>query len=56
MCSFTQLSKKFNPKRFEDIIEAIKHKKKLKHFLRVDKIELIKSMNHDWNDLYSTII
>ena len=41
---------------FEDIIEAIKREKKLKHFSRVDKIELIESMNHDWNDLYSTII
>ncbi len=35
--------------------EAIEREKQLKKWRRVWKIELIESINPDWNDLYETI-
>lgn len=36
---------------FNDIESAIKREKQIKGWLRKKKIELIESMNPDWNDL-----
>ena len=41
---------------FEDINEAIYREKKIKHLLRIQKIELIESLNSEWKDLYQTIM
>lgn len=41
---------------FEDITEAIKREKQLKGGSRNKKIELIKSMNPEFRDLYNEII
>ena len=41
---------------FEDISEAIYREKKIKHLLRQQKIELIESMNLEWEDLYESIL
>jgi putative endonuclease len=41
---------------FEDIKEAIYREKKLKHFLRQQKIDLIESINPQWKDLYEKIL
>lgn len=41
---------------FEDINEAIKREKQLKNWHREWKMNLIKSANSDFNDLYSTIV
>ena len=57
--SFT---KKYNLKNlvyyevYSDIQEAIKREKQLKSGNRKKKIELINSMNEDWNDLYGSLI
>jgi putative endonuclease len=40
---------------FEDITEAIYREKKLKHFLRSQKIKLIETLNPEWSDLYEKI-
>jgi putative endonuclease len=40
---------------FDDIEEAIKREKKLKKFLRYEKIALIEKMNPIWQDLTETI-
>lgn len=37
------------------IYEAIKREKRLKKYLRAWKIELIESINLNWNDLYQDI-
>lgn len=39
-----------------DIQEAIVREKRLKHWKRVWKIELIQEMNPHWDDLYGEII
>jgi len=36
-------------------IDAIKREKQIKGWLRKKKIELVKSFNHDWKDLYEEI-
>ncbi len=41
---------------FEDITQAIYREKKLKHFLREKKIELIESINPEWKDLYEDVM
>ena len=41
---------------FNDIKTAIEREKQLKNFSRQKKIDLIKSMNPDWNDLYETLL
>ena len=41
---------------FEDISEAIFREKKLKHFLRKEKIDLIELTNPQWRDLYEDIL
>ena len=41
---------------FEDINEAIYREKKLKHFLRKEKIDLIELTNPQWQDLYEEIL
>lgn len=41
---------------FEDIAEAIYREKKLKHFLRQQKIDLIESTNPEWKDLYKDLV
>ena len=57
--SFT---KKYNLKTlvyyevYEDIEEAIKREKQLKAGNRKKKLELINSMNENWNDLYGSLI
>ena len=57
--SFT---KKYNLKTlvyyevYEDIQEAIKREKQLKAGNRKKKLELINSMNENWNDLYGSLI
>ena len=40
---------------FEDITEAIKREKQIKAGSRKKKIELIESINPNWNDLYNEI-
>ncbi|WP_309498469.1 GIY-YIG nuclease family protein [Sulfurovum sp.] len=40
----------------DDIQEAIAREKQLKSGSRGKKIELIESMNKEWNDLYESII
>jgi len=57
--SFT---KKYNLKTlvyyevYEGIQEAIKREKQLKAGNRKKKLELINSMNENWNDLYGSLI
>jgi putative endonuclease len=41
---------------FDDIVEAIRREKQLKSGSRGKKIELIESMNKEWNDLYESIL
>jgi putative endonuclease len=41
---------------YEDIQEAIKREKQLKAGSRSKKIELINSINENWNDLYDSLI
>ena len=38
------------------ILSAIEREKKIKAGSRKKKLELIESMNNEWNDLYETII
>ncbi len=38
------------------IYDAVRREKQLKHFLRKEKEELIKTMNPSWEDLYSNLI
>lgn len=40
---------------FESIGQAIHREKRLKHWLRAWKINLIEERNPDWRDLYDTI-
>lgn len=40
---------------FEDIREAIYREKKLKHFTRQQKINLIEAQNQQWRDLYEEL-
>ena len=40
---------------FSDIKEAIKREKRLKKYLRKEKLELIENSNPDWKDLYEDI-
>ena len=40
---------------FEDELNAIQREKRLKHWNRKWKIELIEKMNPDWEDLYNQI-
>ena len=41
--------------RFEDINEAIKHEKRMKHWLRNWKKDLIEKYNPEWRDLYNEL-
>lgn len=41
---------------YEDIESAIQREKQIKSGSRKKKIELIESMNPDWNDLYHQIV
>ena len=41
---------------FEDINEAIKREKELKHWKREWKLELIKKFNPEFRDLYSSVV
>lgn len=41
---------------YEDIESAIQREKQIKSGFRKKKIELIESMNPDWNDLYHQIV
>ena len=41
---------------FESAEEAIKQEKRLKKYLRKDKIALIEKENPAWNDLYSSLL
>ena len=41
---------------YKSIADAIGREKKLKHYVREDKIELIEASNPEWQDLYSEII
>jgi putative endonuclease len=41
---------------YDDIINAIAREKLIKGGSRKKKIELIESMNHEWTDLYETIV
>ena len=43
-------------KTFEDILEAIAREKQIKAGSRQKKINLIHSMNPDWNDLYKELM
>ncbi len=40
---------------FDDPAEAIAHEKRVKHWRRCWKIELIERANPDWNDLYPMV-
>ncbi|MGZ8251930.1 MAG: GIY-YIG nuclease family protein [Methylophilaceae bacterium] len=40
----------------EDMLAAITREKQLKKWNRAWKIELIENMNHDWQDLYLSLI
>ncbi len=40
----------------EIVLEAIAYEKRLKHWKREWKIELIEKENPDWNDLYDLIL
>ena len=40
--------------RYDNIVEAITHEKKLKNYHRSWKLELIQSFNPNWLDLYET--
>jgi putative endonuclease len=40
----------------EIVLEAIAYEKRLKHWKREWKIELIEKENPDWNDLYDSIL
>ncbi len=40
---------------FEGMYEAISREKQIKSGSRQKKIELIESVNEDWNDLYETL-
>ena len=42
--------------RHEDIRDAIHREKRLKHWPRHWKINLIQSANPEWNDLYETLV
>tara|TARA_A100001037_G_scaffold300723_1_gene328820 strand:- start:2668 stop:2952 length:285 start_codon:yes stop_codon:yes gene_type:complete len=39
----------------EDIRDAIHREKRIKHWLRRQKLTLIESANPDWEDLYETL-
>ncbi len=57
--SFTQkyhLTKLVYFEKFDCIENAIKREKELKGKLRQKKIDLIESVNSEWNDLYEIII
>ncbi len=41
---------------FNDIRDAIECEKRMKHFLRQEKIDLINLFNPEWRDLYKDII
>ena len=41
---------------FDEIAEAIKREKTIKGGSRAKKLELIESINSDWEDLYNSII
>jgi putative endonuclease len=41
---------------FDDIQEAIRREKAIKHWPRAWKVRLIYLMNPDWDDLYDTLI
>ena len=41
---------------FDDPENAIKREKRLKHWIRAWKIDLIQKQNPEWNDLYDSII
>ena len=55
-------TKKYNLKTliyyeiYDDITDAITREKQLKAGSRAKKIELIKKMNPEWNDLYESLI
>lgn len=42
--------------QFEDIEEAILREKRMKKWKRMWKIKLINQLNHEWRDLYSSIL
>ena len=42
--------------RFDDIRDAIRREKAIKHWPRAWKVRLIHAMNPEWEDLYSTLI
>lgn len=40
---------------YEDVVAAIEREKKLKKYKREYKINLIRQMNSEWDDLYETL-
>ena len=42
--------------RHEEILRAIQREKNIKHWSRKWKIDLIRSMNPDWRDLWGEIV
>ncbi|MGB3810576.1 MAG: GIY-YIG nuclease family protein [Parvibaculum sp.] len=42
--------------RHEEIVDAIQREKRLKHWPRAWKIDLIRSANPLWDDLYDTLL
>ena len=50
-----QISKLVYYEHFQDVREAITREKRLKRWQREWKIELIKSLNGNWDDLYDTL-
>ena len=41
--------------RHDDIRDAIRREKRIKHWSRKQKLTLIESRNPDWNDLYDAL-
>ena len=57
--SFTaryNISKLVYYRGFESIVEAIAEEKLIKRKIRKTKVELIESMNPEWNDLFSSLV
>lgn len=49
------LNRLVHVERFEEITDAIKREKQLKHWKRDWKIRLIEEHNPDWSDLFESI-
>jgi putative endonuclease len=50
-----QISRLVYFEHFQDVREAIAREKRLKRWHRQWKIELIESVNRNWDDLYDTL-